>query len=196
MVQTLRPAGGARQWLRDFKRSRRRINDRALAGVWEVATRIDMICSDLLRLAAAAADREEMDELARRRRVHSSFLLMAAASDTLEDCARHVAAWHHLHTSGDQRACDFIRHGPQLPDIIPLWLIRRARRAARAQRRKSRRTRAHTNGRATPQFADAAGGLGATLVFYRSYPPMLGSHGQTPRLKRMLSRKVLNTKLN
>ena len=141
MVRVLREAGGARQWLLHFMKRLRRINVAALSEVWTSAVEVDAVCTVLQALAEAAAARDGLTETTKFRCAHSSFLLMAAASDPLEECARHLAAWHHFHTYGDLKASNFIRFGPQPPEVIPLWLLRRGRREARARRRKIRAVR-------------------------------------------------------
>ena len=135
MIRVLANCGGAQRWLLDMKRDRRRINQRALFEVWMVAGEVDAICRALRQLAASTAAREDIAEDMKHRREHALLLLMAAASDRLEERARHLAARQHLHTFGDIRASKFIRMGPQPADIAPVWLTRQARRAARARGR-------------------------------------------------------------
>ena len=123
MARAVQRCGGARGWLLEVRRSRRRIGRKALADIWDAAEEADRLLRALTDLAEASSSSAK--------RVHDNFRLFIAASDPLADSLRRLAAWHHLHTFGDRRASDLIRTGPMPWDVAPGWLVRQAKRTKR-----------------------------------------------------------------
>ena len=113
----LQGEGGARAWLHALRKSRRRIDSRALVDVWMVATDVDRCLQGL--------------SFAQVRRCLGQALI-------LESRLRYIASWARLHDIGDGRSA--ARMMWPLPpvcgmrDVIPTWMTRPGTEKMRAKR--------------------------------------------------------------